>query len=287
MTLAYGSTQFSCREYTEAWMKEAIADLLKNGGARPWDEAHDFKASQFMSALIWDAIGDTVIAARAAMQWLQKCAKVVAKEELPVYWTTPVGFRVMQKYNNTKSRRVKTKLGDAIVKLSLQEEIPTLDKKRMANAISPNFVHSMDATHLIMSVAYALMNGITSFAMIHDSFGTHAANTNLLAACLREAFVDLYSDLDVLEDFRQQILRQVAEEDEKLIPAIPRKGSLDLEAVRQSDFFFAQSIHTGIGGGAIKFHHRFNCKNFNEDSTDEQHPPHPRLQWPADPLRFH
>ena len=111
-----------------------------------------------MSDLIWDSISDVVVAARQAMDWLQKCAKVVAKEELPVYWTTPAGFIVMQQYHNYKSRRVKTKLGEAVVKLSLQEEQDTIDKRRMANAISPNFVHSMDATHLVMSVCYAKDN---------------------------------------------------------------------------------------------------------------------------------
>lgn len=234
MTLPYGSTKFSCREYTEEWYK----DVISSGMTNPFPKEVSYKAVQYLSDLIWDSIGEVVIAARAAMDWLQGCAKVVAAEELPVYWTTPVGFRVMQKYNNTASKRVKTKLGDAIVKLSLREDKTTIDKRRMANAISPNFVHSMDATHLMMSVAYACNNGVGSFAMIHDSFGTHAADTNMLAACLREAFVNLYTDLDVLEDFRQQIIRQVDEAEQKKIKAVPPKGDLNIDEVRASDFFF-------------------------------------------------
>lgn len=235
MTLPYGSTMFSCREYTEEW----YFDRINAGWHNPFDDSVSFKATNYLSNLIWESITEVVVGARTAMDWLQKCAKVVAAEELPVYWTTPVGFKVMQQYRNTSSRRVKTKLGDTVVKLSLQEEKNTIDKRRMQNAISPNFVHSMDATHLVMSVCYALDNGIHSFAMIHDSFGCHAADTNMLAACLREAFVDLYSDLDVLDDFRQQIERQVDEADVSKIPALPPKGSLDLELVRESDFFFA------------------------------------------------
>lgn len=235
MTLPYGSTQFSCREYTDEWYK----DQLKAGKTNPFPKGVSFKAVVYLSNLIWESITEVVHGARVAMGWLQKCAKVVAAEELPVYWTTPVGFRVMQAYKNHTSRRVKTKLGDTMVRLSLQEEKQTIDKRRMGNAISPNFVHSMDATHLVMSVCYALDNGINHFAMIHDSFGCHAADTNMLAACLRKAFVDLYSDLDVLEDFRQQIIRQVDEEEQKKITAVPSKGNLDIEAVNSSDFFFA------------------------------------------------
>ncbi len=234
MTLPYGSTRYSCREYTQSWMEEAIAEH-----GMPWPEDAKFQATLYMSDLIWDSISEVVVAAREAMGWLQSCAKELAKEQLPVYWTTPVGFPVMQKYNNQSRRRVKTQLGDTIVKLSLTKAEPTLDKRRMQNAISPNVVHSLDATHLMMSVCYAADNGIDSFAMIHDSFGTHAADSNMLAACLRKAFVDMYEGADVLEDLRSQFMRQVDVTREDTIPHIPAKGTLDVASVLQSDFFFA------------------------------------------------
>lgn len=233
MTLPYGATRFSCRAYTEEWMRDRAGDDM------PFEQGSTFQASQYMSEIIWESIGEVVVAAREAMDWLQSCAKVVADEGLPVYWTTPLGFTVMQKYNSFKSRRVETRLGDKVVKLSLQHEQDNIDKRRMASAISPNFVHSLDATHLMMSVCYAEDNGIESFAMIHDSFGTHAADTNMLAACLREAFVNLYEENDVLEDFKAQIERQVEPENQERIPALPAKGDLDVACVRDSDFFFA------------------------------------------------
>ena len=51
-----------------------------------------------------------------------------------------------------------------------------VDKRRQANGISPNFVHSLDATVMLLTVAYAKQKGIVDFAMVHDSFGTLAAN---------------------------------------------------------------------------------------------------------------
>lgn len=235
MTLPYGSTRYSCREYTEEW----LADKVKEGAKTAWPKEVSFRATQYLSDLIWDSIGEVVVAAREAMDWLQKCAKVVAEEELPVYWTTPVGFRVMQQYKNMTSRRVKTKLGDSVVKLTLAEEQKSIDKRRMANAISPNVVHSMDASHLVMAVAYGSDNGLSSFAVIHDSFGTHAANTHLFAACLKQAFVDLYQDSDVLGDLRTQFLRQVSGDNAGKIPVLPAKGDLDLQEVLKADFTFA------------------------------------------------
>jgi DNA-directed RNA polymerase len=235
MTLPYGSTIYSCRTYTTEWYKDKVEEL----GVDPFKSDMGFTAANYLSGLIWDAIKEVVNGSRTAMDWLQQCAKIVASEQLPVYWTTPVGFIVMQQYKNMLSRRVKTKLGDSVIKLSLQEEQDTIDKRRMANAISPNFVHSMDATHLMMSVCYATDNGVSDFAVIHDSFGTHAANVNMLGACLREAFVDLYSETDVLSDFREQIIRQVDPEHAGDVPPVPEKGTLDLNEVRGSDFFFA------------------------------------------------
>ncbi len=234
MTLPYGSTIFSCREYTEAWMKDAIA---KHGS--PWPQEVNFQASVFMADIIWSSISEVVVAARAAMGWLQACAKELAAEALPVYWQTPVGFPVMQYYVNTTRRRVKTKIGDTFIKLTLSQPTDTIDKRRMQNAISPNVVHSLDATHLVMSVCYAYNNNINSFAMIHDSFGTHASDTEMLAACLREAFVDMYEETDVLGDLRAQFQRQVAVSNEENIPQVPNKGTLDVADVRRSDFFFA------------------------------------------------
>lgn len=233
MTLPYGSTIYSCREYTEQWMWEHRGDRL------PWDAKGVFKASQYLSKLIWDSIGEVVIAARQAMDWLQSCAKVVAKEGLPVTWTTPVGFPVMQRYPEMKQKRVKSKLGDSIIKLTLREEQEQIDRKRMASGISPNFVHSMDAAHLMLSVDYATQNKVTHFAMIHDSFGSHAADAEMMGSCLRHAFVDMYRENDVLEQFRESILAQVEEERREDIQPVPEKSNLDLDRVLESDFFFA------------------------------------------------
>src|SRR3546814_7779551 len=78
-----------------------------------------------------------------------------------------------------------------------------LDARSLANGVAPNFVHSLDASHL-QAVAYRSKGqGIRHLAVIHDSFGTHAANTGKLSRILRETFVEQYSG-DVLGDFRSE-----------------------------------------------------------------------------------
>lgn len=187
---------------------------------------------------MWESIGNVVVAARAAMGWLQAIARIVSKEELPIHWTTPLGFPALQQYKNLKKRRVKTKFNGGVVYFSELEETDTLNKSKQALAISPNFVHSMDAAVMFLTINRVLDEGVASFAMIHDSYGTHAASSDKLARAIRQTFVDMYSG-DVLADFREQIAQQLPEEVAETLPPVPDKGTLDLSGVLKSDFFFA------------------------------------------------
>lgn len=234
MVLPYGGTLYSSRQYVADWIEERAAA----GDVEPWGESGRFAAASYLAKHIWSSIGEVVVAARAAMDWLQTVAALAASEELPVNWVTPVGFPVLQAYPNMDRRSVKTKLGDRIVWHLLQEETDTLDRKRQASGISPNFVHSMDAAALMLSVHHCLKVGITNFGMVHDSYGTHAADMEQMSVCLREAFVELYQT-DVLEEFRKSIAAGLSEKHLKDLPPVPQKGTLDLALVKQSRYFFA------------------------------------------------
>lgn len=123
MVLPYGGTFDSCREYTEAWLKEqAYAD-----STMPIEMPNGYtlrSVARYLAELIWDAIGATVIKAREAMTFLQDTAAVLNKADLPIRWTTPVGFPVQQCYREQKGKRVKTRIGDSIIYLTINEEQP-------------------------------------------------------------------------------------------------------------------------------------------------------------------
>ena len=241
MTLPYGSTKHSCREYTMDYLIERFQSLRSANShyVTPWPEDEMFEAVSYAADLIWDSIGEVVIGARQAMAWLQKYAKIVAKQGFPITWTTPAGFPVWQAYPEMKALRVETKLGDGMVKLTLREEKDTINRSKMAQGIAPNFVHSMDAAHLMLSVKYAWAEGLEHFAMIHDSFATHACDTETLSACLRNAFVDMYSCHDVLSEFREDMIRMLPDSEIKKLPGDLTKSDLDLNVVKESLFFFA------------------------------------------------
>ena len=75
--------------------------------------------------------------------------------------------------------------------------------------------------------------GVESFQMIHDSYGTHATNTPKLAQILRKAFVKLYQDFDPLQEFKQAALEVVDQ-----VPRPPKRGELDITEVLDSKYFF-------------------------------------------------
>lgn len=225
MTLPYG--------VTKAGMRGQIME--KMGTAR--DKGIQEEAT-YLAGVLWDAIGEVVIAARVAMDWLKVAAKVAAKGDMPVSWTTPAGFPVLQEYREALGTQVSAYVSGKHMRITASVEGTKLDSRRQALGISPNFIHSCDASHLMLTVCTALENGIADFAMIHDSFGTHAADTDILAASLRAAFCEQYTR-EVLADFRNELAAQLPAEVAVELPELPPCGDLDLSLVESSLYFFA------------------------------------------------
>lgn len=232
MTLPYGATLYSCKENVGEWLMKELASR-EDGHALRGKEG---PASTYLGQLVWDSIGEVVIAARGAMDWLRGVARELTKEGLPITWTTPDGFPVSQCYKATKDKRIKSRLGDQVLYFRTREEQLKLDSRRQANGVAPNWVHSQDATHLRRAVLYAADNGVESFAVIHDSFGTHACDSPILATCLRSSFKDLYAE-NPLDRFVSEACAYLPTSGK--IPPMPATGTLDLNQVMESDYIFA------------------------------------------------
>jgi DNA-directed RNA polymerase len=234
MTLPYGSGRYGFRDQ----LREEL-DKLRLDNNKPYIEGDEFLCSLYMANVLYDSLGQVVVAARQAMDWLQEVSQVAAKENLPLWWTTPAGLRVMQDYKETVGMRITCFLSGKRVDMTLQVDSTKLDTRKQAQGIAPNFVHSLDAAHLMRTVVKCLDAGITSFAMVHDSYGTHAGNAGALRDMLREAFVEQYGNRSVLEDFRRQLAEQLTPELAAKLPPVPPMGTLDLTAVTRSEYFFA------------------------------------------------
>lgn len=217
MTLPYGATQQSARaavlEYAQDnWHKFDLP------------EKHQFEFARFLTPILWEAIGEVVIAAREAMDWLQKNTKNEFMK-----WVTPLNFPVYQHYAKTESIRVETQLsGSCRLRINLASYSSEEAKKvGQRNGIAPNFVHSIDSTHMVLTI-----NGMDNeyLAMIHDDFGTHAGHTQKLFNTIRNAFQYLYSAYDPLMEWAEQVGAD--------IETIPEKGTYNIAEIQQAAFFF-------------------------------------------------
>lgn len=231
MTLPYGSKAFGFRAQIA---NDTIAPM---GREAPWE--NPWEAAGYLADATWEAVGEVVVAARAAMGWLQEVAKIVAKAGHPIYWTTPTGFVVHQEYQKDATRQIDLTFGGRTIRPSIHDDRkkPKLDRRKQVSAVSPNFVHSLDAAHLTLTVCDCYARGIRSFSMIHDSYGTHAANASIMAQSLRETFVQMYLERDILEEFRAEVQRQLPPGTE--LPPVPPRGALDIREVLRSPYFFA------------------------------------------------
>lgn len=191
---------------------------------------------------MWKAIPQVVIAADRAMLWLSTMARLVGRSQPEcrrIEWTTPAGLPVHQYKFDMVYRRVKTVFDGAIYRPRLAEETDNLDPRKMASSVAPSFVHSMDGAHLQLTVHKAVSAGLRHFAMVHDSFGVHAADIDTFGPIIRAAFVEMYQEHDVLQEFYDCAHPLVSEALREEIPPLPERGTLDLGGILQSEFFFS------------------------------------------------
>lgn len=229
MVLPYGGTLNSCQKY--------VFDAVVERGGHGFSAEDLRPACSWLGGRVWAGIGDVVVSARLAMGWLRTAAAAVSKSGRHLQWTTPSGFVVVQAYNEVQSGRLETVLFGNRFRPRVDEVVPdSLDRRRQVNGVAPNFVHSLDAAALVLTVNEASRRGVTKFAMIHDSYGTTAAFTPALASALRDEFVRMYEENDVLVSFLEEA---VPEDTRDTLDMPPTVGGLDLSDVRKSAYFFA------------------------------------------------
>lgn len=230
MTLAYGAKQFGFRDQI---LEDTIVSHIGEGLFTP-DNANQYAG--YMAKLIWDAVQTTVIKAVQGMEWLQKVARMVTKNGEVIQWTTPMGFIVQQPYMVYHVKTFKMRFLHIIKRFYDAEMTGTVDRRKQSQAIAPNFIHSMDASHLQLTVNRAVEAKISNFAMIHDSYGTSLAKAGLLFRLIRGCFIEMYLTHDVLTAFERDISPFIM--DKQKLPPQPTKGTFDIDQIKESLYAF-------------------------------------------------
>jgi DNA-directed RNA polymerase len=231
MIVPYSGTKHACRQYVEEAIEEKVAK-----GATDVFEGDYFGASLYLTDHIWDAIDSVIGSARKVMDYVKDIGVLYAERNIPMEWITPTNLLVQQAYNDFRNKQISTIIDGSIVKLRYRKPLDdVISKSKTRSGASPNFVHSLDAAALTLTVNKCLDWGIKDFAMVHDSYGTHSPNMEKMSELLREAFVEMYQENDVLWQLRthtQKVLQCFVE-----YP--PESGDLDIGKVLNSKYFFA------------------------------------------------
>lgn len=257
MTFAYSSKTFGMSAQQQTDLMEVLATEVLEGILEehpfegyqhgPFDKhgnQQPSKAARYFAGHVYKAIVERIKAPAAAMEFLQKIAKALAHEGKPVNWTTPTGVPWINRYHEPTVERLSIFLNDGGVKVRAQISVATgdhkeIDKAKAANGVAPNFVHALDASHLLLTANAAVAEGITSIATVHDSFGCLASRATRFNAIIREQFALMYETHDVLAEILAQASCDLTPANQNRLPPMPAQGPLDLKDIHNAQFAFA------------------------------------------------
>uniref|UniRef100_H3CZ72 DNA-directed RNA polymerase n=1 Tax=Tetraodon nigroviridis TaxID=99883 RepID=H3CZ72_TETNG len=241
MTVVYGVTRYGGRLQIEKRLKE-IDEFPKE---------HVWDASHYLVRLVFSGLKEMFTGTREIQDWLTESARLISKSGHTVEWVTPLGLPIIQPYHRTRNQVLKSTMQHINLQINHDtKERP--DTVKQKNAFPPNFIHSLDSTHMMLTALHCYSAGLT-FVSVHDCFWTHALTVDTMNKVCREQFVALHSQ-PILQELSNFLLRKYctslpSEARNKkyqecrrlmlLLAKVPQTGDFDLQRVKESTYFFS------------------------------------------------
>lgn len=201
-------------------------------------EGRGLAEANLLASIIYPTVKETLPRPSAAMDWMMDCAERIGKQNAFVTWRTPLGFPIVQNYRKYKTKRLNCIFSNKRIQTNVRTDIGECDVTKSKAGISPNVVHSLDASLLWLTVVNASKVGINNINLIHDSFGTHAGNTETFSQIIRQSFCELFSD-DVFSDLEYQFHSQMDEENRQAVRPMPKLGDYELTDILKAVYAFS------------------------------------------------
>ena len=233
MVVPYSGTLFACRDYTISWFRD---ELKKRGIDNPFGWEELYAPCSYLAGKIWEGIGEVVGEARRAMSWFQQVSDICIDNGVPIRWSTPDGFLVKQAYETWDRRSVRTIIGEVIRQHRIRVGTGKLCRRKARNGISPNFIHSIDAAVARRAINKFKARGGGFINSVHDAIWVLPSDMTLLRQCLMEAVVEIFSE-DLMGKFAKDVGHFLPTD--VMLPPPPAGGDLDIESVRESEYFFS------------------------------------------------
>ncbi|XP_077998837.1 DNA-directed RNA polymerase, mitochondrial-like [Glandiceps talaboti] len=242
MTVVYGVTRYGGHRQILKQLKDH-PDLAS---------LHQWRAAGYLVTKVFQSLREMFTKTREIQDWLTDCCKKICKAGKPMQWVTPIGLPIIQPYHKKKVLVISYRNLEQM-SCSSKHRFTDVHQKpdivKQANAFAPNFIHSLDSTHMMLTSLYCQKAGI-SFVAVHDCYWTHPSTVNVMNEICRQQFVALHKT-PILEDLSAFMVEKYSHLDSvyqdtgddgallMFLKQIPDKGDFDLENVLESTYFFS------------------------------------------------
>ncbi|XP_050737919.1 DNA-directed RNA polymerase, mitochondrial-like isoform X2 [Eriocheir sinensis] len=242
MTTVYGVTRYGARLQIEKQLK-ALDDFPRD---QRWAASHYLVHKTFF------CLAKMFTSTKEIQNWFTDCAKIVSEtrgENLE--YVTPLGLPVVQPYS--KFIGDQTSIANLPATFCMDSFMkPNVMKQK--NAFPPNFIHSLDSSHMMLTSLHCQQAGIT-FVSVHDCFWTHACSVDVMNKICRDQFVALHNE-PILENLSKFLQRKFGLPNSEfaydgsdldsskmrlnnIVRRVPHKGQFDINNVVDSLYFFS------------------------------------------------
>jgi DNA-directed RNA polymerase, mitochondrial len=164
-------------------------------------------AMSYLAGKIEEAVNELLPGVVAGMKYITSVATQFANAGRFVEWVSPTGFSVSNRYQESAYHtlnlpgengiKIRYRLADGVIPGSIVPE-------DCIKSCAPNFIHSMDASHLIRTVNACVADGITDLLCVHDCFSCHAPNAARLNQIIRRELAIMYKAFNAIAVLQQQ-----------------------------------------------------------------------------------
>jgi DNA-directed RNA polymerase len=151
-----------------------------------------------IAEIIYNQIFELFPSLKSIYDYFMNISKLMIKLEIPLSWFTPMGLKLTQHYLNSKINKISISMGGKNKTLVLREFKDEINKRKQIQAIIPNIIHSLDASHLIKIISYVIrrqdnplynMNYLKYIIPVHDCFGTHPNQLGILEEIVKREYI--------------------------------------------------------------------------------------------------
>ncbi len=194
---------------------------------------HVRECALFLVQIVRDSSSEVCRALAVVRDWLEACANpIVAKGYHIEFESEILRFPVVQPYRRYEKKEIRTLAGS--LHTLLEEESAKIRVRKHRQAFPPNFIHSLDATHMLITARDCRARGL-NFAGVHDSYWTSAAQVDAMRTIIDDGFIEIHTP-NVMQRLHDGLSRRYPDVE---FPPPPPRGDFDLAGnLRRAPYAF-------------------------------------------------